>query len=263
MPLPKFEYPEYTLKLPSSGQEIKFRPFIVKEQKNLMTALELKDEQTIINTLCGIVDACTFNKLDINSLPAIDIEYIFLQLKAKSTSDIIPITYICENEVEKDIPYETINPDTNETITEYKKEIHQCGNKIKGSVNLLNIEVEKPSVSNIIRLNPVMGMKLRFPTFGTYRKHSKIFSEDIVDLHSLVYECIEYIFSGDDILKPEEDFTRDECLDFFDQLTPESLEDIINFFNNIPRLKYSIKLKCSKCGHEETIPLEGIQDFLV
>lgn len=262
MSLPKFEYPEYTLKLPSTGQEIKYRPFIVKEQKNLMTALELKNEDAIINALTGIVKACTFNKLDIDKLPAIDIEYIFLQLKAKSSSDILPLTYICENEIETNVEHKTINTETNEEQIEITTELKPCGNKIRGSINLLNVEVERPNVSHVIKINATSGVKLNFPSFGIFKANTKLFDENTLNFNSLIFDCVDYIYNGDEILKPNEDFTKEECLEFLDNLTPDILEEIIEFFNKIPKLKYSINLKCNKCNHFEVVPLEGIYDFL-
>lgn len=250
MALPKLDYATYDVVVPSTKQTIKYRPYTVKEQKILIQALEFKEETNVINTISGIVDVCTFNKLKLDDLAAFDIEYLFLHIKARSTGDNISVNYICRNKI--DSVSENGEPESKE-----------CSTKIKTSINLLKAEVVSNKVNDLIKLSDSVAIKLKYPNFGTYRKNINLYSvTELVNVPEVLFDCIEYVLNSEEILKPELDFSREECNDFIEDLSVESVEGIIEFFHNIPTLKYSMKLKCPKCGMEEHIKLDGIDDFL-
>jgi hypothetical protein len=244
MPLPKFEYPIYTLTVPSTNEEIKFRPFTVKEQKNLMSVLEFKETSAVINAMEEIIKVCTFDKLLLNNLESYDVEYVFIQIKARSTGDKLFPTYVCRNKIDG----------------------KECGTKIKTSINLLETKIIKDdSIDKTIHLTDTISVKFKYPKFNSYFKHINIFGkdlDDIINIDDLLFECIDTVYDDDKIYKPDIDFTMEEAKVFFESFTPSHYEKLTTFFSNIPRIEYKINLKCPSCGTHEKIELNGINDFL-
>lgn len=243
MALPKLEVPTYELELPISKKKIKFRPFLVKEQKILLMAMESNDPKTIQNAVIDILDACIVTPdFPIFEVPIIDVEYIFVNLRAKSVGEIVETKYRCSNEVDSE---------------EGKKE---CGNTIENKINLTNI---KPStekeVNPEIKLTDKIMVKMKYPTFSVVRD-----SNDIKDISKLTMDliasCIEYIFDGEQFYYANET-TPEELVEFIEMLSQDQFERIEEYFNNMPKLKEKMELKCSKCGFMHNIELEGLESF--
>lgn len=236
--LPKIDTPIYDVKLPLSGKTIQFRPFLVKEQKNLMMAMEADDKETIERNIKQILHNCTLTEgIVIEKLPVLDVEYYFIQLRARSVGEIVENRYICNNEVDG----------------------KECGNKMDSSLNLLDIEVQKTDVPDIIQLTPTISMKLKYPEYSTVEKLEKK-NSNVEIAFQMVVDSIEYIFDGEQYYYANES-TPKELMEFVETLNQEQFSKIENFFENLPKLKKVVQMKCSKCGFDHTIEVEGLESF--
>jgi len=239
MALPKIDTPIYDLTLPLSNKKIKFRPFLVKEQKNLMMAIEANDKETIERNIKQVLHNCTLTEnIEIEKLPVIDVEYYFLQLRAKSVGEVIESQYICNNIVDGE----------------------SCGNKMKASLNLSEIEVtSNPDYSNEIKITDNIVIKFNYPEFSTLEKiKEKDSSVEIA--FEMITDSIEYIFDGQQYYYANET-TAQELMDFVESLNAEQFSKIEAFFDNQPKLNKTVFIKCSKCGYEHRIDLEGLENF--
>ena len=237
--LPKIDTPVYELILPLSQKHIRFRPFLVKEQKNLLMAIEADDKETIERNIKQVLHNCTLtNNIEIEKLPVIDVEYYFIQLRARSVGEVIENKYICNNEVDG----------------------NKCGNKIDVNLNLVDIQVQKkPNYSHIIQLTDKISIKLKYPEFSTIEKiKEKNNSVDIA--FQMIVDSIEYIFDGDQYFYSNES-TPKELTEFIESLNSKQFSKIEEFFENLPTLNKVVETKCSKCGFEHVIVVEGLESF--
>ena len=239
MALPKLEVPTYELELPLSKKKIKFRPFLVKEQKNLLMAMESGDANTIQNNVRDILDVCTLTPgIDVDELPIIDIEYYFLQLRAKSVGELVDLRYRCNNDVEG----------------------KECGNIMETKYDLNNIKVQQEEqVSPEIQLNERLTVKFKYPQFGMVKNAMKY--DDEVDLtFHMIAQSIESVFDGDQYYYAKEQ-TTEELMEFVESLNQEQFSKIEKFFENLPKLKKTLDITCKKCGYQHHIDIEGIESF--
>ncbi len=231
MSLPILNTPTYELNLPSTGQKVTYRPFLVKEHKVLLTMTSADDDEAgrIIREL---VDVCTFNKLNVSKLPHFDVEYIFLNLRAKSIGESVEVVVNCE-----------------------------CGNKIDASFNIDDLKVEKAQEhTNKIMVTDTIGVEMSYPVF-----------DDIIDLFSaknpddvfnMIVTCINAIY--DDVnYYSVEDYSNEEIEEFLYSLTKQQFEKIENFFVNSPKIVQEIETDCEKCGRHNVSRLEGLANFFV
>jgi len=230
MSLPKLQTPTYELILPSTGDKIKFRPFLVKEYKILLTTLDSENEE-INRVVTELVDACTFNKLKIDTLANFDIEYIFLNIRAKSIGEITNLLLNCNN----------------------------CDNQISFDLNLTKAQVEKsPEHSSKINLTDKIIIEMRYPKFDEMIDIYQNFKSDrIVELLS---KCIKAVYTEDTVY---EEYTKEELLEFVNSFSKDQFEMIENFFLTMPKLVQNIEQDCSKCGAHNELKLEGLQNFFV
>jgi len=238
MPLPKIDVPTYEIELPLSKKKIKFRPFLVKEQRNLLMAMESNDTDTVHNSIKDILNNCTLTEgIVIDKLPIVDIEYYFINLRAKSVSEVVETKYKCNNEVE------------------YKL----CGNIMDVEINLLDINVEGIKENEDVQLTEKIFVKLRYPQF--YVVKDSVEMESITQItFNMIAESIEYIFDGDQYHYASE-AQPGELLEFVESLNQNQFEKLEQFFNDLPKLKKDIEIKCSKCGFEHSIEVEGLESF--
>lgn len=239
MALPKIDTPIYDLLLPLSKKEIRFRPFLVKEQKNLMMAMEADDKETIERNIRQVLTNCTITEgINIDKLPVIDIEYYFINLRARSVGEIVENKYVCTNEVDG----------------------VQCGNKMESKFNLLDITVDiDPNAKDIINITEQISVKLKYPEFSLVEKLKK--KDSAVDIaFEVILDSVEYIFDGEQYYYASET-PREELLAFIESLSQEQFSKLEEFFNNLPRMNRKIDLKCSKCGFDHTISMEGLESF--
>ena len=237
MALPKIDAPVYELDLPLSKKHIRFRPFLVKEQRNLMMALESDDKGNIEKNVRQVLHNCTLTEgIEIDDLPILDVEYYFLQLRARSVGEVVENKYKCENLVDEKL----------------------CGNLMESNLNLLDIKVNMPeNQSDVIQLNNKLSIKLKYPEFS-------ILSADIssaTDLaFSMIVNSIEYIFDGQQYYYAKES-SPEELTEFVESLNQQQFSKIEDFFSNLPTLNKNIQMDCNKCGFHHTIEVEGLESF--
>jgi hypothetical protein len=239
MALPRIDTPIYDLELPLSKKEIRFRPFLVKEQKNLMMAMESDDKETIERNIRQVLTNCTITEgINIDNLPVIDIEYYFINLRARSVGEIVENTYVCTNEVGD----------------------AQCGNKMESKINLLDIKVDfDPNTKDVINITEKISIKLKYPEFSLVEKLKK--KESAVDIaFEVILESIVHIFDGEQYYYASET-SKEELMAFIESFSQEQFSKLEEFFNNLPKMNRQIDLKCSKCGFDHTISMEGLESF--
>jgi hypothetical protein len=241
MALPKIDTPIYELDLPLSKKHIRFRPFLVKEQRNLLMALEAEDEESIEQNIKQVLHNCTLTEdVDIEKLPITDVEFYFLNLRARSVGEIVENKYKCNNVVGD----------------------KECGNLMDVKVNILDLKVEMPEdVTDTIKLTDTLVVKLRYPEFAIVKE-----AKDTTDVSEfaikMIASCIEYIHDGEQFYYASES-TQEELIEFIDSLNQQQFEKMEDFFNSLPKLQKVVDFSCSKCGFEHKIEMEGLNNFFV
>jgi hypothetical protein len=245
MALPKLDVPVFNLELPLSKKKIRFRPFLVKEEKLLLMAMESDDEKGVIDTIKQILNNCCLDDIDVNSLPITDIEFFFLNLRARSVNEIVELQYKCNNVVK------------NEESGEEKS----CGHVVALEINVLEITPEiDPKHSTKVELSDNLGIVMKYPNFSMIDDGSE--KSEVERVMEVIEKCIDYIYDKDNIYY-RKDLSAEEIVEFIENLTQSQFGKIQNFFENIPKLKKEVNFKCGKCGYQENITLQGIQSFFV
>ncbi len=246
MALPKLDTPLYDLTLTSNEKIVKYRPFLVKEEKILLMALESNQDVEMYNAMKQILNNCIINKkdIDIDKLPIFDVQYLFLQLRAKSVGEIAEVTLKHPNGK--------------------NKKGENCNGVQQLEINLSEI---KPKIgethSKNISINDNIGVSMKYPTLDFFEKIEEKQDEEepVVDaLFNAIADSIEYIYQGDDIFYAEE-HSKEEILDFINNLNNEQFEKLKNFFSTMPTLEHKANYICSACGSEEELVLNGVEDF--
>jgi len=236
MPLPKIVTPTYELELPSTGQLIKYRPFLVKEEKILLLALESENTKDITTAIKSVIKNCIHTKgIKVESLPTFDIEYLFLNIRARSVGEDIELSLICPDDNVTTVPV-TINVDD---IQVQKTEGHD--NKIKIDDNLM-MEMKYPSLDQFIKNN--------FDMSGNTMEQS----------FDLISDCIDKIYSDDEVWTAS-DVTKKELTDFLDQMNSFQFKQIEKFFETMPKLSHKVKIVNPKTKVESEVVLEGLSSF--
>ena len=231
MALPKLNTPTYELKLPSSGEKIRFRPFLVKEHKVLLTMSEAEDNE-VSRIIRELVDVCTFKELKIKDLPHFDIEYIFMNLRAKSIGEIVDVVVNCE-----------------------------CGTKIETNFNIEDLKVEvAEGHSNKIMINDDIGIEMKYPNIdevvGVFA------SNDSQKIFELIINCIKAVYDQNEYWDAK-DQTRAELEEFIYSLTKEQFDNVEKFFVTAPKIVQIIETDCPDCKKHNVSRLEGLQNFFV
>lgn len=239
MALPKIDTPTYELTLPVSKKKIKYRPFLVKEQRNLLMAMESNETSEVHRAIKDVLENCTLTKnLKVDELPVIDVEYFFINLRAKSVGEIVESKYRCNNIVDN----------------------KECGNTMDSKLNLLGLKVEmNEDIKPEIQLNEKLTVKFKYPQFGTIKDSLKY--ENVGEMtFSMIAHSIEYIYDGEQFYYAKES-TEKELIDFIESMNQQQFEKVEEFFSNLPKLKDKIEMKCGKCGFEHNIDVEGLESF--
>lgn len=242
MGLPKIDVPIYDVKLISTGKKVRFRPFTVKEEKLFLMASESSDAESIITAITQVLNNCVLDDIDIESLPLFDVEYLFLNLRARSISEVVNLKYKCNNMV------------TDEEGAEKK-----CNNEVQLDVNILEVEPESnPLHSSKIELNSDLGIVMKYPKMSFMNNMDN--KDEFDAILDIIIDCIDYIYDKDTVYYAK-DTDRKELVEFIDSLQSKDLDKIKQFFDTMPKLKKKMDFKCNKCGYHENIELEGIQSF--
>jgi hypothetical protein len=244
MALPKIDTPVYELDLPLSKKHITFRPFLVKEQRNLLMALEADDSETVEQNIRQVLINCTITEnIDFDSLPILDIEYYFLQLRARSVGEVVQNRYKCNNEVTKD-----------------DGAVKECGNIMDVDINILDIKMNMPKdIKDEINITDKITVKLKYPQFSFVKRAKNI--ESATNLaFDMVAESIESIYDGEQFYYAKETDPA-ELIEFVESLSQEQFAKLEEFFNNLPTLNKKVEMTCTKCGFNHSLDVEGLESF--
>jgi hypothetical protein len=237
--LPKLDVPIYSVNLISTGKPVRFRPFLVKEQKMFLMASESEDSNEMVNIIRQVLKNCVIDEIDIDSLPTFDLEYLFLNLRARSVEEVVDLRYKCNNVIDE----------------------KKCSGVVEFKLNLLQIEPTKNEKhKDKIQITENLGICFKYPTFDMLQKYEKL-SENEIMIRILV-DCIDYIYDKDQIYYSK-DSSREELEEFIDNLQQKDLEKFKEFFDTMPEIKKDVQFKCPKCSYEEDITIKGIQNFFV
>jgi len=239
MPLPTIETPTYELKLPSSNKRVKYRPFLVKEEKILIIALESKSENEITNAVTDVLKKCILTKgVDVDNLPTFDIEYLFLNIRSKSIGEDIKLTVTCPDDNETKVP-----------VTIYVDEI--------------KVQKQKGHSPDIV-LDNKMTLRMKYPSLNQFVKNN--FNTDdeadtMVDkTFRVVADCIDTIYTEEDAWDAK-DYTPQERLDFVQQLNSKQYKEVEKFFSTMPKLSHKIEVVNPNTKEKGSVILEGLADF--
>tara|TARA_Y100001936_G_C15997171_1_gene625758 strand:+ start:184 stop:897 length:714 start_codon:yes stop_codon:yes gene_type:complete len=235
MALPKLTTPTYELEIPSTDEKISYRPFLVKEEKILLMAMESGKNEDIVNAIKQIVSECTYNKLKLGTMPMFDIEYIFLNIRAKSIGEVSKLRVLC--------------PDDQKTYADIE-------------VNLEDVQVQvDDDHTNKIELTDSMGMIMTYPTIDSFMDTGleKITASNMLEV---IGSCILQIYenNGEKVYEAK-DQTKKELNDFIEQLSSSQFKQVQKFYDTMPKLKHTIKVKNPKTKKTSEITLQGLNDF--
>ena len=239
MPLPTIETPTYELKLPSTNKKIKYRPFLVKEEKILILALESKNQNDITNAVTDVLKKCILTRgVKVDDLPTFDIEYLFLNIRAKSIGEDIKLTVTCPDDGETKVP-----------VTIYVDEI----------------KVIRPKDHNIdIVLDDKMSVRMKYPSLNQFIESNfdtDDEAETMVDkTFRVVADCMDTVFDGEDAWEAK-DYSAQERLDFVQQLNSQQYKKVENFFSTMPKLSHTIEVVNPNTKEKGSVVLEGLADF--
>ena len=237
MALPKLNTPTYELEVPSTDEKLKYRPFLVKEEKILLMAMESGKNEDIIQAVKDIVSECTFNKIDLGSMPMFDVEYIFLNIRAKSVGEVSKLKLLC--------------PDDKKTYVDTE-------------VNLTEVQVQVDEEhTNKIELTDDMGMIMTYPTIDSFTE-SGIQNINASNMIDVISSCILQIYekNGEQVYQAK-DQTKKELVEFVEQLNTKQFKELQKFFDTMPKLKHTVKVKNPKTKKSSDIVLTGLNDFFV
>ena len=240
MALPLVVTPEYKCIIPSTNQEIVYRPFLIKEEKLLLMAAESDDDNEQILAIAKILSQCILTEgIEVGSLAPFALEYLFLNIRAKSVGEILELKLRHFN---PDGPSGTLESSC-EHVTEYQ-------------LNLEDIAIPGPLPDTKIQLTDNLGVVLRFPTFQDIAITEEDMNTEL--MFKLIGGCVEYVYDNEEVYN---EFTNEEMLQWMENLGQTQFEKITNFFEDMPKVTHEIKWKCSACGRDDSLTVEGVQSF--
>ena len=239
MPLPKIATPTYELELPSTGATVKYRPFLVKEEKVLVIALESEDNKQITTAIKAVLKNCIITKgIKVERLPTFDIEYLFLNIRGKSVGEELEVNVICPDDEKTQVPV---------------------------TINLDEIKVDKSEDhSNKIKLDSSIMMEMKYPSLDEFIKNNFDFNSKnaMEQSFDLIASCIDKIYTEDEVWATA-DCTKKEIKDFLEQMNSSQFKEIEKFFETMPKLSHTIKVTNPKTKVESDVVLEGLASFFV
>lgn len=237
MPLPKISTPTYHLELPSSGKEIQYRPFLVREEKLLVLALESEDTKEITTAIKNVIRACIKNKdIKVEELPTFDIEYLFLNIRGKSVGEVIEVNILC--------------PDDGETYA-------------KTEIAIDEIEVQRNEKhTNKIKLDDELTMEMKYPSLDQFIKNNFDFNAEngLDQSFDLVAACIDRIYNEEEVWDSAET-TKKEMIEFLDQMNSSQFKMIEQFFETMPKLSHEVEVTNTNTKVKSKVVLEGLASF--
>ena len=235
MALPVLNNPNYEMELPSTGEKIEYRPFLVKEQKILMMAMESEDVSAQSRAVVDIIKNCTFGAINdkVETLPTFDIEYMFLQIRSKSVGETVELIITCQDDGETKVPV---------------------------NINLEDINVVKTEGHDTtIMITDKIGLTMRYPTMKQLMSYDMSKITTMEGTFKVINDCLENVFDENEVY---EEMNSKELQEFIEQMTTEQFQKVSEFFNTMPKLKHTLKVKNPNTGVENEVVLEGMQSFL-
>ena len=237
MPLPKISTPTYELELPSTQKKVRYRPFLVKEEKVLLIALETEDTKEITNAIRAVIKSCVLTRgIKVETLPTFDIEYLFLNIRGKSVGEVIEVNLIC--------------PD--DGVTEVKK-----------NIPIDDIKIQRTDGhTNQIKLDDNIMMEMKYPSLDQFIKNNFDFTEgnQMDQSFELIGSCIDKIYTEEEVWSSS-DCTKKELTEFLESMNSSQFKEIENFFETMPKLTHTIKVKNPNTEKENDVVLEGLASF--
>jgi hypothetical protein len=237
MPLPKIATPTYELEIPSTKKKVRYRPFLVKEEKILIIAMESEDPKEISNAVKTVISNCILTKgVSIDKLSTFDIEYLFLNIRGKSVGEEVEVLITCPDDGTTQVPI---------------------------NINLDEIKVQtNEKHSRDIKLDDNLTLRMRYPSMNEFIKNNFMTGENmsVDDTFELISSCIEQVYSEEESWAAT-DFTKKELLEFVEQLTSNQFKEIEKFFETMPKLSHTIKVKNPNTKVESEVVLEGLSAF--
>lgn len=225
--------PKYELELPISKKTVSYRPYLVKEEKILMMAIESGDQKMILKAVQDIIDACTFNEIKAKDLPTAELEFIFLKLRSKSVGETSNVGIKCSS----------------------------CDKTNEMSINIESIAIDtSKSHDGKVMITPTVGLIMKYPTANEIMKNINQNDDGIKNTFAIITSCIDTIFDAENVYKASE-LPKKDIEDFIDSLNAKQFELVKEFFDSIPRLYKNIDYTCEHCGAENHVKLEGLQNF--
>jgi len=237
MPLPKISTPTYELELPSTGKTVKYRPFLVKEEKVLVIALESEDTKQITNAIKAVLKSCVLTKgVKVETLPTFDIEYLFLNIRGKSVGEELDVTLICPDDGKTEVPIK---------------------------IDLDDIQIQKNEEhTNQIKLDDSLMMELKYPSLDEFIKSNFEFNDknQMDQSFQLIASCIDKIYNEEEVWATA-DCTKKEMNDFLESMNSSQFKEIEKFFETMPKLKHTVTITNPKTKVESEVVLEGLASF--
>lgn len=237
--LPKIDVPIYELALPSSGKTVRVRPFLVKEEKLLLIAVESKDQNTIIQTTKQIINNCLVDEdVSVDKLPFFDVDYLFIALRAKSIGETVAVNFICN----------------------IYKEGSKCGTMFPVDIDISKCEIKKKEdITNLIKLTDKVAMKMKYPSYEIMKRFNE--SEDALSKKiKIIVASIDQIIDGDKVLASK-DFSREELEEYVEGFTEEQFKKLENYVDNFPSFVIKAQGVCPKCKFEHHLEYTDFTSF--
>ena len=239
MALPMMSTPTYNLVIPSTGEKVRYRPFLVKEEKALLIAQQSEETEVMVESLKQVIGGCVLDKINVDELATFDIEYIFTQIRAKSVGEVVELLFPCDEDHGED----------------------QDKAKLKISIDISNLEVEFPEGhSKKIDLFGDVGVVMKYPSFSVMSKLENLDITNVDNIFDVIASCVDIIYQGEEIYYAKEQ-SKEELLDFLYNLTNDQFVKLQQFFAKMPKISKKVEYNCPLCGKHHSVTLEGMQSF--
>ena len=234
MALPQVNSSRYSTKLPSTGVDIEYRPYLVKEEKIMMVALESKDNKQIVGAMKDVAQACILTDVDVDKLTAFDLEWMFLQLRSKSVGETADVKVKCQQD--------------------------DCESMTEVSVDLSEVEMDDYEPNRVIQLNDNIGVQMVYPSVSLVEKYDEEKLKNVDGIFDMIIDCLETIYDKDAVYQVKDE-RREDVKDFVEALTSGQFSQLAEFMQKIPSVKKRVEWCCSKCEANNEMELRGLQSF--
>lgn len=233
MALPKLnETIKYEIEIPSTGKIVKYRPYLVKEEKVLLTAFESGNQKQTLETIVDTIESCVFDKLQRNKLTTFDIEYLFMQIRSKSVGEISTVGIPCE----------------------------ECGATNEIQVDVSSVGVTKSEAETVIPIVEGISVQMRYPSFVDVARFTEEDKNETEMGFDMLASCIEAVITEEEMILAEDE-SKQSMIDFLESMTTSQISKISDFMNSMPKVQHEVNFVCADCGHENKKLIEGMQNF--